>query len=209
MKNDTVQPIPLILASTSARRHELLKLLDVNFDVMAVHIDETWQMGEHAQDYILRMVDTKSAHAAQMVEVSAALVLTADTIGVLPDNEVLTKPSDKQDAFRMWHKLSGNLHEVWTAVKANVVVDGQIVWQKSTINKTIVHFAKMSKQDMENYWQTGEPIDKAGAYAIQGKGARFVQAIDGNYTNVVGLPLPDVVRLIDNAYAFIKTTSLA
>ncbi len=199
-----MQSIPLILASTSTRRHELLKLLGVNFDVMAVDIDETWQAGERAEDYILRMVDEKSVCAAPLVK-ATALVITADTIGVLADDEVLTKPCDKDDAFRMWHKMSGTSHEVWTAVKGSVVADGDIIWQRSIINKTTVHFVKMSVQDMEDYWQTGEPIDKAGAYAIQGKGARFVETICGNYTNVVGLPLPDVARLIDDADAFVAT----
>lgn len=196
---------PLILASTSERRQSLLALLDIPFVVMSVDIDETWHENEPAHDYIMRMVHEKSLRAIGQMDCQSATIITADTIGVLASGEVLTKPCHKDDAFVMWRKMSGTQHEVWTAAQVSVIANNQLVWQKDKINKTCVHFVEMSKQDMSDYWQTGEPMDKAGGYAIQGKGARFVKAICGNYTNVVGLPLPDVVALIDEANAFIQT----
>lgn len=187
----------IILASTSPRRQELLGLAHISFDVLDVQINETQYPHETPSDYITRMVLQKAQEACLHVKQSA-LILTADTIGVLDDN-ILTKPNNKADAFAMWTAMSGRTHEIWTAVQATLVKDGQTAWQQSTLDKTIVQFLPISQSMMEYYWQTGEPCDKAGAYAIQGFGATWVCSITGNYSNVVGLPLPSVLRLIELA----------
>lgn len=189
----------IILASTSPRRRELLALADLDFTVMSVDIDESFEAGESATDYILRMVNTKAAAACHNID--TALVITADTIGVLPDGEILVKPVDKADAFAMWDKLSGGCHEIWTAVCATLVKAGQIDAQKAMTVVTKVYFVPLTDTQKERYWATGEPKDKAGAYAIQGGAAAWVSRIEGSYTNVVGLPLAETLQLIETMRA--------
>lgn len=184
----------LVLASTSPRRIELLQGADVDFTTLSVVIDETWQAGELPDDYIVRMVQSKALKASERV--ATALVLTADTIGVL-DGEVLTKPKDKADAFRMWDKLSNNMHQIWTAVCVSDVQNGQIVRQQTIKVATAVTFVELTDQQKERYWASGEPVDKAGAYAIQGGAMAWVKSITGSYTNVVGLPLAQTLALLD------------
>ncbi|MDO4700477.1 MAG: Maf family protein [Moraxella sp.] len=184
----------LVLASTSPRRIELLQGADVDFTTLSVVIDETWQAGELPDDYIVRMVQSKALKASERV--ATALVLTADTIGVL-DGEVLTKPKDKADAFRMWDKLSNNTHQIWTAVCVSDVQNGQIVRQQTIKVATAVTFVELTDQQKERYWASGEPVDKAGAYAIQGGAMAWVKSITGSYTNVVGLPLAQTLALLD------------
>lgn len=186
---------PLILASTSPRRHELLTQLYIPFTVKSVQIDERFYSHENPHDYIMRMVKTKADKAC--ADVSSAIVITADTIGVA-DDEILTKPADKAHAFAMWDKLSGNTHEIWTAVCASTVKDGQIIFQKMIKVATQVTFIKLTDYQKEQYWTTGEPTDKAGAYAIQGGAMAWVWSIHGSYTNVVGLPLAETAELIDD-----------
>lgn len=185
---------PILLASTSPRRRELLVHLNLPFGVCAVDIDESYHAGEHPHDYIMRMVTTKAHHAC--VGVERALVITADTIGVI-DGEILTKPVDKAHAFAMWSKLSNRTHQVWTAVCVSVVKNGTIIHQKCTKVATDVEFVKLTDMQKERYWATGEPTDKAGAYAIQGGAMSWVRAIRGSYTNVVGLPLAETAELIE------------
>lgn len=183
----------LILASTSPRRSELLKCAGVDFSTLSVDIDETWRVDELPKAYILRMVRAKAQQASSLV--GSSVVLTADTIGVL-DGKVLTKPKDKADAFRMWSKLSDNTHQIWTAVCVSDVQNGQIIRQQTITVATEVTFVRLSHQQMERYWATGEPLDKAGAYAIQGKAMAWVKSITGSYTNVVGLPLAQTLELL-------------
>lgn len=196
----------VILASTSARRRELLSVAGIDFEVMSVDTDEAWQIGECAKDYIIRMALNKATCAADLVVKNPnhaqkpVLVITADTIGVI-DGEVLTKPADKDDAFAMWQKMSGRVHEVWTAVCVSIVEDGAIRHQKHIICSTQVHFVPLTDEMKECYWQTGEPADKAGAYAIQGGAMAWVERIDGSYTNVVGLPLAQTLALMNEMQA--------
>lgn len=185
----------IILASTSPRRRDLLALTGIDFAVMSVDVDESFWSGESAKDYILRMVHTKATAACQNVD--TALVITADTIGVLPDGEVLVKPVDKTDAFAMWDKLSGGCHEIWTAVCVTRVQAGCIANQATIKTATKVYFVTLTDAQKEYYWATGEPQDKAGAYAIQGGAAAWVRKIEGSYTNVVGLPLAETLQLIE------------
>ncbi|MDO4896883.1 MAG: Maf family protein [Moraxella sp.] len=184
----------IILASTSPRRRELFEKLGLPFMIKSVAIDESLQTDELPHDYVMRMVTAKADKACE--NVSSAIVITADTIGVL-GNEILTKPTNKAHAFAMWDKLSGKTHKIWTAVCASVVKDGQIVFQKIIKVGTDVCFIDLTDRQKEQYWATGEPTDKAGAYAIQGGAMAWVNTINGSYTNVVGLPLAETAELID------------
>lgn len=186
--------VPLVLASTSPRRRELLSQLDLPFSTRSVEIDERYDVHETPHDYIMRMARFKSETAC--AGVMCGLVITADTIGVV-DDEILTKPCDKSHAFAMWEKLSDNWHEIWTAVCVSLVMQGVIIHQKTIKVITKVHFIRLTDDQKERYWKTGEPSDKAGAYAIQGGAMSWVRAIDGSYTNVVGLPLAETKELID------------
>ncbi|WLW66882.1 nucleoside triphosphate pyrophosphatase [Psychrobacter sp. van23A] len=219
----------LILASGSPRRHELLTRAQLNFTVMSVDIDETPHVNESPKDYIERMVASKAEAALEQLnkelnkklndsqtDLSAFLIiLTADTIGVLADGKtVLVKPDSRADAYRMWQQMSDNTHQVWTAVQATQVLLSakssssptsgrafQIVNQQQITERTDVTFIPLTEEMMENYWDSGEPADKAGGYGIQGLGAAWVSRINGSYTNVVGLPLAQTVALIKNITA--------
>lgn len=185
----------VILASTSPRRQELLRTAGVDFDIMNAPIDEHRHQHETATDYIMRMVYTKADKAMEMV-CDDALIITADTIGVLDDGQVLTKPVDRDDAFAMWDKLSGRTHEIWTAVCISGIKGGQPLTRQDMICRTQVRFVVLSDAMKLRYWQTGEPADKAGAYAIQGGAMAWVSEICGSYTNVVGLPLAQTLDLM-------------
>lgn len=187
----------LILASASPRRASLLKSANVKFAVLPVDIDESRHTDETAQAYIVRMVEQKAAKACQLISVQTSLILTADTIGVLPTGQILTKPKDKADAFLMWDKLSDNTHEIWTAVCLTYLKNGHVVDQQNITTATTVKFANLTHEQKERYWATGEPLDKAGAYAIQGGAMAWVKEIYGSYTNVVGLPLAQTLSLLD------------
>ncbi len=208
----------LVLASSSPRRYQLLSLLDIPFTTISVDIDESILIDETPTAYIQRMVEQKaqavinSQRLHSLVNSKTAnksLVLTADTIGVMPNGrDILVKPSDKADAFAMWQKMSNQCHYVWTAVQATVVVwdssdslasNPSVIWQQRIVEKTAVNFIELTPADMERYWQTGEPVDKAGGYAIQGKAGAWVTGIEGSYSNVVGLPLAQTKQLIEFA----------
>ena len=216
----------LILASGSPRRHELLTRAQLDFTVMSVDIDETPHVNESPKDYIERMVASKAEAALEQlnkelnkklndrqIDLSESIViLTADTIGVLADGKtVLVKPDSREDAYRMWQQMSDDTHQVWTAVQATQVSLTakaanhpshkpvlQIVSQQQITERTDVTFIPLTEEMMENYWDSGEPADKAGGYGIQGLGAAWVSRINGSYTNVVGLPLAQTVALIKN-----------
>lgn len=194
--------LPIILASTSPRRHELLNQVQVTHGQLVVTIDETQQPQESPVAYIERMVNEKAQAAVAVMGDSyrTALVITADTIGVLPNGEVLQKPKDFADARRMWQQMSGTQHQVWTAVQVSRVANDNsaltLVDKVCTTVKTDVEFIALTEQTMSDYWATGEPQDKAGGYAIQGQGAAWVKSIHGSYSNVVGLPLVETIELI-------------
>ncbi|MFA9486067.1 MULTISPECIES: nucleoside triphosphate pyrophosphatase [unclassified Moraxella] len=195
----------VILASTSPRRQELLRVAGVDFDIMNAPIDESCYDNERATDYAMRMVHAKADRAIELMGDDEALIITADTIGVLEDGQVLTKPTDKDDAFAMWAKLSGATHEIWTAVCVSGIQGGRLTARQSMICRTQVHFVKLSNQMMVRYWQTGEPADKAGAYAIQGGAMAWIKEINGSYTNVVGLPLAQTLELMTQVVDMMKT----
>ena len=211
----------LILASGSPRRHELLTRAQLDFTVMSVDINETPHVGEAPKDYIERMVATKAEAALKELNKNlknnqtdlpeSIIILTADTIGVLADGKtVLVKPDNRKDAYRMWQQMSDNVHEVWTAVQATQVSLSfkaandlnhepvlQVVNQQQITERTEVTFIALSAEMMSDYWDSGEPADKAGGYGIQGLGAAWVSRINGSYTNVVGLPLAQTLALIN------------
>ena len=175
----------LVLASASPRRRELLASLGLEFAVRPVDLDETYRPGEAAPDYVLRLAREKALARAGPGE----LVLAADTVVVL-DGELLGKPSDPEEARRMLARLAGRRHTVYTGV---ALVDGGR--EATEVVASEVEIAPLSAEEIDWYVATGEPLDKAGSYAIQDLGALFVESVEGNYTNVVGLPLPAVYRL--------------
>ena len=148
------------------------------------------------------MVSQKAQAALQVLPkaMSECVVITADTIGVLRDEAVLQKPSDFADACAMWRQMSNASHQVWTAVQVSRLAQRGGQWQmgyaERTVVKTDVKFIALTDSMMAHYWHTGEPQDKAGGYAIQGLGAAWVKAIDGSYSNVVGLPLVETLDLL-------------
>ncbi len=179
----------LILASKSPRRRELLTQLGYLFTCLSADIDESIARQEKPADYVLRLALAK-AQAILDVSDENTTVLGSDTC-VLIDNEILLKPQNFADSQRMLTLLSGRQHQVLTAV---AVINLQ--QQLSTLVKTNVFFKKLSPVEIQNYWQTGEPQDKAGSYGIQGIGGQFVTKIQGSYSAVVGLPLYETVELL-------------
>lgn len=194
-------PFPIVLASTSPRRHELLNQVKVPHTQIGVDIDETIFAGENPLDYISRMVAQKAEHAALLPNLpTECLIITADTIGVLlengADNSILVKPTDFANACDMWQKMSNTNHQVWTAVQVIYIKNNEIMAKKSDLVKTEVQFIALTEQMMLDYWVSGEPQDKAGGYAIQGLGASWVKSINGSYSNVVGLPIVETLDLL-------------
>jgi septum formation protein len=184
------EPTPLILASASPRRRELLGGLGLRFTVRAAEIDETPRPGEAPDVYVLRLAREKAWAAARPGE----LVLAADT-SVVIDGEILGKPRDDADAACMLRLLSGREHEVLTGVAVVETAGSGEGRVASGVDRTAVRMAPLTAEEIAWYVATGEPRDKAGAYAIQGLGSLWIDAVSGNYSNVVGLPIPRVCRL--------------
>jgi septum formation protein len=178
----------LVLASASPRRQELLRNAGITFEVQPANIPEDPLPGEAAKDYVERLAREKAlAIASQRPQ---DVVLGADTV-VVVDRQLLGKPSDAKDAARMLRMLSGRKHEVITGVC--VVVRGQ---SKVASETTRVTMSGLSDKDVAEYVASGEPMDKAGAYAIQGIASRWIPSIEGDYSNVVGLPVALVFRML-------------
>lgn len=178
----------LILASASPRRRELLAQAGVRFDVLPAHIDETRWPGEDPASYVQRLALEK-ARAIHAVH-PEALVLGADTTVEL-DGHAFEKPADRADAERMLRALSGRTHNVHTGL---ALLSASA--ERTHIETTSVTFSAISEADLQHYLATAEPYDKAGAYGIQGYAARWIPRIQGDYFNVVGLPLAATVRLL-------------
>lgn len=173
----------IILASASPRRAEILRTVNWPFELLAVDIDESRRPKEDAATYVQRLAREKAEAAA--ARTSGLSVVGADTT-VTIDEHVLEKPADAVDARRMLRLLSDRWHKVLTGV---AVVDRTMPAPEVSYQETSVKFAAMSDEEVETYVATGEPMDKAGAYAIQGFGARYIEEIQGDYFNVMGLPL--------------------
>lgn len=179
----------MILASGSPRRRELLQQVGVAFEVRVFEIDESSLPNENPVDYVLRLAQAK-ARAAQAHLPTDCVVIAADTT-VTIGGQILGKPVDQADAFAMWRLLSGQTHQVYTAVAVGC---GERLL--STVVATAVQMLPLSDQQMQAYWDSGEPLGKAGGYAIQGRAAAFIPRIEGSYSNVVGLPLVETLQLI-------------
>ena len=180
----------LVLASTSPRRAEILRSVGWDFETLPVNIDETHLQGEDAVEYVERLSREK-AEAAERLS-PQGLVLGADTT-VVVDGDILGKPRDEDEARRMLYRLSGRWHAVLTGV--TLIRGGE--GRKCVVahEATRVLFAALSDDEINWYVASGEPMDKAGAYAIQGRAALFIKKIEGDYWNVVGLPVQLVYRL--------------
>lgn len=174
----------IILASASPRRKELLSWLGLDFEILIPHIDETIQNGESPSEYCARLSEGKARFIHRDHE--HALIIAADTV-VAIEGRILGKPLDKKDAFDHLKILQGAMHEVYTSY--TVLHETQCTTQ---VIRTEVYFRSMSDEEIRWYVSTGEPMDKAGSYGLQGIGSIFVDRIDGSFTNVIGLPLPDL-----------------
>jgi septum formation protein len=172
----------LVLASQSPRRAELLRAAGFEFIVRAADVDETPLANETPRDYVLRMAEDKAR------AVSGEIVLAADTTVVL-GNEIMGKPKDSDDAARMLRALSGQRHQVITGI---CIRRGTEIFRD--IASTDVWFSALNENEIADYVASREPMDKAGAYGIQGLASRFIERIDGSYSNVVGLPVALVYR---------------
>jgi septum formation protein len=188
----------LILASASPRRRELLAQAGYEFAVEAADVDESRRVGEEAGAYVLRLAEEKARVVLRRyppILTEPLVVLGADTC-VVCEGEILGKPVDARDAERMLRRLSGRTHRVLTGVAA-VTRAGMM----SDVVSTEVTFSAIPETELAAYCRTAEPMDKAGAYGIQGYAARWIPRIDGCYFNVMGLPIARTVRLIDEAVA--------
>jgi len=197
----------LYLASVSPRRRELLQQIGVAPIIRIADIDETPHIHESAAQMVQRLALAKAqAVAGQLqqelsaVEQAHAWVLGADTTGIVwnpatGQNELLLKPASKADAFRMWRLMANHTHQVLTAIAlVNVANTAQ---HHETLSVSDVEFGDVSADEMETYWASGEPQDKAGAYAIQGYAACWVKKCSGSYSGVVGLPLYETKQLLE------------
>lgn len=182
----------IVLASASPRRAELLRAAGIDFQVIVANVDETLHPGEPPEAYAVRVAAAKAE--AVRVQAHGRAVLGADTV-VVVDEHILGKPADAADARRMLALLSGRAHDVLTAVVV-LPPDGG---SHREVERTVVEFAALTTDEISWYVASGEPMDKAGAYAIQGLASRFVTRIAGSYSNVVGLPVARVYQMLRRA----------
>lgn len=180
----------LILASASPRRCELLTQIGVCFEQQVAAIDETPRAAESPADYVAR-VALEKARAVRAARRSDLPVLGADT-EVVVDGAILGKPADFHHARTMLRQLAGRVHEVFSAVALVAERDAVVV------NRSKVCFRELDDSEIESYWESGEPRDKAGGYAIQGLAAIFIERLDGSYSGVMGLPLYETARLLQD-----------
>jgi septum formation protein len=197
----------IILASASARRQELLSQIGVRFTVRSQDIDESIRSGELANDYVTRMAQEKAGSALNALRVSEdssdAVVLAADT-SVVCDADVLGKPVNEADAVGMLRLLSGREHRVLSAVTLATQVN-----QRTVLSESRVRFREISIDEAQQYYRSGEPMGKAGAYAIQGYAAVFVEQLIGSYSGVMGLPLFETAQLLAEFSVPVQSTDSA
>lgn len=184
---DLRQPV-VCLASVSPRRRELLTQIGVPHKVVGAHIDEAVFPGELPRDYVMRMARQKAQAIRDRGEVLP--VLAADTTVVL-DDVIYGKPRDREEGVAMLQRLSDRTHEVLTAV---AIADPRGVALR--LNVSSVRFRKLTPEECSAYWETGEPHDKAGGYAVQGAAAVFIESLSGSYSGVMGLPLFETAELL-------------
>lgn len=185
----------LILASSSPRRAEILRNAGLDFTIFPAHINESQRRDESAIDYVRRLAEEKARTAARQLAKDAVddstFIIGADTVVVI-DSEILGKPSAAANAREMLRRLSGKTHDVYTGL---AVLQGNGSAQ-TAVEKTRVTFEPLSDEEIEDYIASGEPFDKAGAYAIQGRGGKFISRIEGCYFNVMGLPLARLYAML-------------
>lgn len=187
----------IILASASPRRKMLLESAGVQVKIEAADIDESHHIDENPRDYARRMALEKARAVAARHMGTDNLIIAADT-SVVQGLIILGKPETKAHAFQMLKSLSGNAHTVMTGV---CVIDMAQNREEVILSETAVHFTELSDNQINRYIETGEPMDKAGAYGIQGGAAAFVSHIEGSYTNVVGLPLCETLECLRRFHA--------
>lgn len=180
----------IVLASASPRRAELLDQIGVNYRIHAVDIDESRHENEPAEALVQRLALEKAQAYVQQTQDCSRPVLGADTLGVLA-GELLVKPRDYEHALAMLQSMSGRWHEIYSAV-AICYHDINTV----RLSRNRVLFRPISVAEIRAYWETQEPCDKAGAYAIQGQGAAFIERIEGSYSGIMGLPLFETTQLL-------------
>lgn len=178
----------IILASASPRRKQLLAQLGLEVLVHPVDLDETPHFNENPTVYVQRVAAEKSELAAKLLTTDLA-ILAADT-AVICNGKILGKPKNKTDGMLMLQQLSGQTHQVLSAISLR----GKQHWQ--ALNCTEVTFRTLTDDEISHYWHTGEPVDKAGGYAIQGLAASFIQEIKGSYSGVMGLPIYETAQLL-------------
>ncbi len=179
----------IILASASPRRAELLDQVGISYDIQAVDIDENPLPNELAVDLVQRLAIEK----AEAITGASKPVLGSDTLGLIDDDHILVKPVDRAHSIKMLSAMSGNWHEILSAVaisyKGNTTV---------ALNRNRVLFRHIEQEEMIRYWETGEPQDKAGSYAVQGIAAMFIERIEGSYSGIMGLPLFETMQLLNH-----------
>lgn len=183
----------LILASASPRRRELLSSLGLDFEVITSDVEELLAEGETPHDYVSRLAHAKARAVASGHE--DRWVIAADTVVNL-DKKILEKPRDEKEAASMLALIAGRTHRVFTGL---TLMNLQRPFEQTLVEITEVTISRLSRQQIDWYVKTGEPLDKAGSYAVQGLGAMFIESIRGNYTNVVGLPLSTLVAMMRKA----------
>lgn len=189
------QSTQIILASGSPRRREILEQIGLPFVVVPSQADETMSEGISPFMAVQSLSLLKAADVAK-TQPKEALVIGADTVVVF-ENEILTKPQDKEDAKAMLSRLSGNCHSVLTGLTVLRCRDGKSI---SVTEETKVYFKELSEKEIESYVNTNEPMDKAGSYGVQGLGGLFVEKLDGDYYNVVGLPLAKLGKILQEEF---------
>ena len=190
----------LILASNSPRRKQLLTLGGWEFKVLPVEIDEGQHGGENPKKYVVRLAQEK-ANAAAMQVSSKSLIIAADTC-VVDGDKILGKPDNDEEAWEMLEQLRGRMHQVYTAI---CVLDTETNLSTTDLCRTEVIMRSYSEEEISTYIASGDPMDKAGAYAIQHRGFEPAEKIDGCYANVVGLPLCHLERSLQKFYQSLKT----
>jgi len=191
MHSSQVPSLPLYLASASPRRRELLTRMGLQPLLLPQEVDETWHPGEPAEKYVRRLAQSKAEAGLRDPGYSLPLPLLAADTAVVCNGNVLGKPESLADAITMLRSLSGRMHQVMTAV---VVADSHNL--EAALSVSQVYFRELNEDEISAYWASGEPCDKAGAYAIQGLGAMFVSHLEGSYSGVVGLPLFETLQLL-------------
>ena len=184
----------IYLASRSPRRCQSLEQIGVAYEVIDVEVDESWDGREPPHEHATRLAIAKAMAGINKRRDAQIPVLAADTVVTL-DDEILGQPQNREEGLAMLAKLSGRCHTVITAV---ALADTAETKPKTAINTSRVHFRPLSTVECEAYWDSGEPLGKAGGYAIQGLAAMFIERIEGSYSGVMGLPLFETTNLLQD-----------